>query len=154
MPWRRIASAPTAKPRTAAASRAGEDRELGREAPDLGGVAGDVAGRAEEGGVAEGEQADIADQEVERAGEEREAQHVHQEDGVDRERGQGEGQDHDRERDPAVGLGAVGLAPAVSAAAVSPIASPSQLALPNRPAGLIRSTIAMRTKITVFEASG
>src|SRR6266851_2762521 len=65
--------------------RAEEDREFRRQAPDLGAVRGEVAGGAEERSVAEGEQPDIANQEVEGAGEEREAQRLHQEDGVEHE---------------------------------------------------------------------
>ena len=47
--------------------------------------AGDVAGAAEEGGVAEGEQAGIAEQQVEGAGKQDEAQQLHHEHGVHHE---------------------------------------------------------------------
>ena len=61
-----------------------QDRELGRKAPDLGRVGRDVAGRAEEHRVAEREQPAEAEQQVEGAGEQREAQRLHQEHRVDR----------------------------------------------------------------------
>ena len=48
---------------------AGEDRQLRREAPHLGGVRADVARRAEKHGVPEGQQADETEQQVEGAGE-------------------------------------------------------------------------------------
>jgi hypothetical protein len=61
------------------ADGAERDAQLGREAPDLGGVRRHVAGRAQEHRVAEGQQAAEAEQQVEGAGEQREAQHLHQE---------------------------------------------------------------------------
>ena len=67
--------------------RAQQDRELRRQAPDLRGVRADVAGHAEEHRMAERQQADEADQQVERAGEQREAQHLHQEHRIDAEQG-------------------------------------------------------------------
>src|SRR5256886_17668793 len=58
--------------------RAEDDRELGRPAPDLGRVGAGVAGRAEKGRVAEGEEPHVADQEGEGAGEERKAERLHE----------------------------------------------------------------------------
>src|SRR5258708_18433026 len=79
--------------------RAGEEGEFGRQAPHLGAMRRDIGGGAEEGGMAEGEEPDIADEEIEGAGEEREAQRLHEEDRVEEEGGnereadEGEGQE-------------------------------------------------------------
>jgi hypothetical protein len=62
------------------------DRELGRHSPHLGCVRRHVAGHAEEHGVPEGEQTAEADQQIERAGKQRHAQHVHEKDRVHGER--------------------------------------------------------------------
>src|SRR6478752_1216275 len=74
------------------------DREFRREAPDLGGVSADIARPTEEQGVAERQQADIADQQVERTGKQREAQRLHQEYGIGEHRRHDEGADHQEER--------------------------------------------------------
>ena len=74
-----------------------QDGQLGRPAPHLGRVRGDVAGRAQVRGVAEREQARVADQQVEGAREEGEAERLHQEDRVDHERAHHEGRHHHRE---------------------------------------------------------
>ena len=79
--------------------RAEQDRELGREAPDLGRVRRRVAGRAEEHRVAEREQAAEADQQVEGAREQREAHHLHHEHRIDDERREHQQRHHDREGD-------------------------------------------------------
>jgi hypothetical protein len=113
--------------------RAEQDRELGRQAPDLGGMARGVPGHAEEHRVAEGEEADIADQEVEGGGEEGEAERLHQEDRIDDE-GRDEARDPEPDHDA--------------------VLEADHVARPNSPAGLTSSTIAMMTKITVEEASG
>ena len=63
-----------------------EDAELGRETHDLGRMAGDVARGAEEHRVAERKQAGEAEQQVEGGGEQREAQRLHEEDGVHQRR--------------------------------------------------------------------
>jgi hypothetical protein len=68
-------------PRISRRPGARQDGEFGREAPDLGGMRGDIARRAEIGGVAEGQQPAEAEQQVEGAGKQREAQDLHQEDG-------------------------------------------------------------------------
>ena len=67
------------------------DGDGGVEVPGLHGPGGDIAAHAEIGGVAEGQQPDIADHQVEGAGEQRRAQDPHQEHGV-----QHEGRDHDQ----------------------------------------------------------
>ena len=85
-------------------------------------MAGEVAAHAEIGGMAEAEQPDIADQQVEGAGEQREAEQLHQEDGVEHEgRDDQEGDQHAErhelrpgEAPDAVGFaGGAGIAPAV-----------------------------------------
>ena len=86
MPCRRIASEPADDAEHGRRQRAGEDRKLGREAPDLGGMRRQIARPAEIKRVAERQQPDIADQQVERAGEQREAQRLHQEQRIDEER--------------------------------------------------------------------
>ena len=135
-----MAIAPTTSPRSRGHGRAGEDADFRRQAQHLHGVAGDVGGEAEEHGVPERQQADIADQQVEGAGEQREAQHLHQEHGIDDERR------HQPERHQ----GGEHLQSAVVAAV------PWRLyfGVPNRPCGRSISTIAMMMKITVLEASG
>ncbi len=64
----------------------GEKAEFGRETPYFDGVSRDVSGAAEEGRMAERQQPDIADQQVEGAGEQRKAQRLHNEDRVQDER--------------------------------------------------------------------
>jgi hypothetical protein len=79
--------------------RAERDRGLRRQAPHLGGVGADVAAHAEKHRVAERQQSAEPDQQVERAGEQRHAQHVHQEDRIDEGRRHGKERHHDGERD-------------------------------------------------------
>ena len=74
-----------------------QDRELGRPPPDLGRVRRDVPGGPEEDGVAEGQEPDVSDQETEGAGEEVEAEGLHEEERIDEERRQHENNDHDAE---------------------------------------------------------
>ncbi len=78
---------------------AAEDRQQRIELPDFRGVRGDIACHAEEHRVAEGEQADIADQQIEGAGEQRDAQHLHHEERVDEERRGGDQRQHQHARD-------------------------------------------------------
>ena len=80
---------------------AGEDREFRREAPGLGGIGGQIARPAEIERMAERQQPDIADQQVEGAGEQRKAQRLHQEQRIDEERRDHERHHHDGERDRA-----------------------------------------------------
>jgi hypothetical protein len=56
-------------------------------APDLDRMGGEIGSPAEEGGVAEGEKSHVTDEQVERAGKQRKAQHAHQKDGIEEERG-------------------------------------------------------------------
>ena len=130
-------------------SGAGEDRQRGIEAPDLGGVRADVARQAQEHRMAERQQPDIADEEIEGAGEECKAQSLHHEERVDHK-------------------GASASSAIMMTKATLRRARPSQarrgggrrsfvhLRRPFRtgPAGRISSTIAMITKTTVFDASG
>ena len=79
---------------------AGENAELWREAPDLDGVGGNIGGASEKSRMAERQQTDIADQQVEGAREKGEAECLHQKDGVE-EKGGNEGQhDQDHGQDP------------------------------------------------------
>ena len=86
--------------------------------------------------MTEGEQADIAEQQIEGAGEQRETISPHHELRIE-ERGRRDR----REKEDCIKRDGCGI----------PVHQP---ALPKRPAGLIRSTMAMITKITVLEASG
>ena len=103
-----------------------------------------VAGAAKEQRVAEREQAHVSDQEIEGAGEEREAERLHREDGVDEP---GRGRDHqDQDGDG-------------NSLRDGPRLDPLQcdvghVCFPNRPAGRTSRTMAMTTKMTVLEASG
>src|SRR5215470_12791599 len=119
------------------------------ERADLGEMRADVGGPAEVERVAEREQADVADQEVEGAGEQRKAQRLHQEHRIgDRGRDHEHGEHHEEgDRLARHRTLARGFLQRVDDAF-------HHAALPNRPAGRISSTIAMMTKITVFDASG
>ena len=109
--------------------------------PDLGQVPRDVGGEAEEHGVAERQQPDVADQQVEGAGKQREAQHLHQKERIDRQ-WRKQRQHHER--------GENGHVPGFAAGGHGA----SHLGVPNRPWGLIISTMAMMMNMTVLEASG
>jgi hypothetical protein len=74
----------------------GQDRELGREAVRLAQPRAYIGCRTEERRVAEREQAGKAEQEVEGAREQREAQHLHQEGRVQDERGHQAGRNQQR----------------------------------------------------------
>ena len=79
---------------------AGQDREFRRKAPHLRRVGRQITRPAEIERVAERQQPDIADQQVERAGEQRETQCLHQEQRIDAEqRRDDKRRDHDQERD-------------------------------------------------------
>src|SRR5215470_10483823 len=99
--------------------------------------------------MAERHQPAVADQQVEGASEQREAQRLHQEDRIGDERRDGEDR-HQGDEGDHLRVGARG--------GCDPrhrISDPLHHALrPNRPAGRINSTIAMMTKITVADASG
>ena len=100
--------------------------------------------------MAERQQADVADQQVEGAGEQGEAQGLHDEERIGDERRHGERRRQDDERDGELPR----LARGGAAWARRSGSRSSQATLPNRPAGLISSTTAMMTKTTVLEASG
>ena len=90
MPWLRIDSAPATKPRTAEQATPARIASNRIEPPDLGGVGADVTRRAEEHRVAERQQADVADQQIEGAGEQGEAQGLHDEERIGDERRDGD----------------------------------------------------------------
>jgi hypothetical protein len=91
-----------------------------------------VARRAEEHGVTEGKQAAEADQQVEGAGEEREAHRLHHEHRIEHGGRRGEQRGHDGDADVLM----------------------LHLWVPKSPAGLMSKTIAMMMKMTVLDASG
>ena len=109
----------------------------------------DIGAEAEIERVAERQQADIADQQVERAGKQRKAQRLHQEQRIDKERRDDQHRHHRAERDDlAAAFGRMrGRGERFGG-------GDHHVVLPNRPAGRTRSTIAITTKITVFDASG
>src|SRR5262249_31687842 len=110
----------------------------------------DIGGPAEKERMAEREETAVTDQQVERAGEQRKAQRLHQEDRVDREGRDRERDDQNRERDPNAAI-----ALAVRSRRRHRIDHALHHALrPNSPLGRMSRTIAMMTKITVFDASG
>ena len=84
--------------------------------------------------MAEGQQAGEAHQQVEGAGEEGVAQHLHDEDGIDTQRRQQ--RDAAKEGDVAEQL------------------LVHHFSFPNKPAGRTNRTMAMTTKTTVLDASG
>src|SRR5580704_14348796 len=108
---------------------------------------GHIGGSAEEGCVAEGQQADEADEEIEGAGEQGKAQHVHQVDRIMHER-------RDERRDDARCDDQKIEPRAKLASSRALLRHDAHAALPKRPAGRSKSTMAMTTKITIFEASG
>src|SRR5262249_18478528 len=129
--------------------RAGQDRKLGREAPDLRRVRRQIARPAEIEGMAERQQADIPDQQIEGTGEQRKAHRLHQEQRIGEEWRDRQGRHHDHKGD-----GLALHAPRgrlfgqwIDDAFHHPLR-------PNKPAGRTSRTIAMMTKITVLEASG
>src|SRR5579872_2568161 len=132
------------------AGNAKENAKLGRQAPDSRCMGAEIAGRPEEHCMTEGEKPDIADEKIESAGEERETQRLHHEKRVDDERRKDEEPGHNDESDGFVARGMAGL----RCFGRHGGRAETHGALPKRPAGLIRSTIAMITKTTVFEASG
>ena len=115
-------------------------------------VAGDIAGGAEEHGVAERQQSAVADQQIERAGEQRKAQRLHDEVRIDAgPRQRDEHQRHHRERDQLI---ACGDCAGDADVGVFGDAGHRQAALPVNPVGLTSSTSTMNTNTTVFDASG
>jgi len=111
---------------------AGQKPELGREAQGLHRIAGDVAGAAQKSGMAERQQTGVADQQVEGAGKQREAQQFHEEHRVLEEGRRQRQREHQRVTEPVVG-------------------QKLHFSLPNKPAGRNTSTTAITTNTTVAE---
>src|SRR5262249_810491 len=109
-------------------------------APLLDHVAADIGGKTEEHGMPEGQQSDVADEQIERARKQSKAQDVHQKYGVDGERRREREQKQRGE----------GRHPPISGACNRL----SYLGVPNSPCGRSISTTAMMMKMTVFDASG
>ncbi len=132
----------------AGGERAAEDAHLRRHAHVAHQHAAHVAGAAEEGGMAEGEQPGEAEQQVERAREQPEAQDLHQKGGIHRERRHQPDQEQRAEQDRhGAGEHRIGVVHQSDSFARAQ-------ALPNRPAGRTSSTITMITNTTTAEASG
>ena len=132
--------------------RAEEDRELRREAPRLRRVGRAIAGRAQESGVTEGQEPDVADQEVEGAREEREAERLHEEHRVHEERRRHQRRHHHAEGDDL--MRGHGCHRPDADGRGGGVGSRGHVARPKRPAGRTSSTSTMMTKITVLDASG
>ncbi len=152
---RRVDALPTYRqeadhqPQQRRAGDADENPQLRRQPPFLHRMGGEIGRTAEECRMPEGKDAGIAQQQVEGAGEQRETEHLHDEDRIEVEGRQYQRGDAEQDQygfqayqwAPGRGDGAAGLAV-------------HQVSLPIRPAGRTSSTIAMTTKITMFEASG
>src|SRR4051812_11925859 len=95
----------------------------------------------------------ITQQQVERACEKREAHHLHEKDRIDEARRDCEKGNHDDEGhlQMSCGTGACGLGGCRRLGGARDLV---HRWVPNKPAGLNMSTIAMITKITTFDASG
>ena len=126
-----------------------QDGELGRESPHLGRMRREIARHAEEHRVAERKQPAEADEEIERAREEREAQRLHQEHRVDHGGREDEDRQHDEER-----VALIARLPGFVARRGDGFGVVGHYRCPKSPCGRIMRTIAMMTKITVFDASG
>ena len=127
--------------------------------PYLCGVRGDIGGEPEEHGVAEGEKASETQHHVERAGEQREAKHLRENVRVKTEPGQHRQEDGKPGHQD--GVQESGPAPAAAYRArrnnadlCRIVDARHQLVFPKRPAGLIKRTMAMITKMTVEAACG
>ncbi len=104
--------------------------------------------------MAEGQEPAIAEQQVEGAGKEREAQDLHDEDRVEEE-GRGDQQRQQAGEDRyVVGRHAAGRLLGGDRAAGCFSGDGHQAVLPKSPAGLTSSTRAMMTKMTTAEPSG
>ena len=125
--------------------RAGEDADLGGDPHVAHHQSADVAGCAQEGRMPEGQQAGKTEEQVEGAGEQGEAEKLHQKGRVDREGGDQTDDEQARVQDFSLdqGGGLLGCAH-----------GESFQALPNRPAGRTSRTMTMMTKTTTAEASG
>ena len=78
---------------------ADRDRRDGLQAPHFGGMGADVAGETEKHRVPKRQKVRVADQEIERAGEQREAHRLHDEERIGEKRRDRDQGDHDREGD-------------------------------------------------------
>ena len=100
--------------------------------------------------MSERQEVDVADQEIEGAGEERKAERLHDEERIGDERRDRDQRRHHRKSD--------GVSAAVAGADVcfggGGFEADGHVALPKRPEGRISSTSAMMTNTTVFDASG
>src|SRR5204863_3869710 len=131
-----------------------DDGELRRQAPHLRRVRGDITRRPEKGRVAEREKAHVADEQIEGAREEREAQGLHEKYRVDEERRGDEQREHDRERRRLVDGHRRRRRRRGRVRRGRRLGGDAHVARPKSPDGRTSSTSAMMTKITVFEASG
>ena len=108
--------------------------------------------------MAEGEEPPEPEEEVERGGKERKAHDLHREDRIDDERQGNEddeegGEDRDLDRRHAGAGGGIGAGGLQGNGGVRRLVR-HQAAFPNSPSGLMRSTIAITTKITTAEPCG
>ena len=132
----------------AGGERAADDAQLRRHAHVTHQHPAHVARAAEEGSVTEGEQAGETEQQVERAREQPEAQDLHQEGGIHRERRHQPDQEQRAEEDRG------GTCEHRIRVVHQSDSSPRAQALPNRPAGRTSSTTTMITNTTTAEPSG
>ncbi|MNQ28018.1 hypothetical protein D3C85_412870 [compost metagenome] len=149
-----------AQPEQPGGRRAGEDAQLGGQPRVLAEqVAGDVAAAGEERRVAERQQSGEAQQQVEGAGEQREAQQLHQEHRVHRQRGdQRQAQQRQVEAALAQQRRALALLFDLGVHGRSRLnvfqTRHAHASFPNSPAGRTSSTITITRKTTVLAASG
>ena len=118
---------------------AGEHAELGRPAGRPHQPAGAVRRAREIRGMAERQQAGVAEQQVEGAGEDGVAERRHHEDRIEAQERRGDEQQQAGDQAGARQRGILGA---------------HQASLPNRPAGRTIRTMAMITKTTMLDASG
>ena len=119
----------------------------------LRGMGADIARHPEIGRVAEAQQAAEPQQQVEGAGKEREAQHLHGEDGIDHER-QGKQDAQQKDEDDLLMPRHADRVRHGGKRDLGVLGCGHQAVFPNRPSGLIISTMAMITKMTTAEPSG
>ena len=130
-------------------SDARDKRNLWRQAQAFSDIGADIAARPQKHGVAKGQQTDVANQQIEGAGKQRKTERLHDEIGVHEQ-----GQDAQRRNHQGKGNGFTPRRRACDRWGPINPARFHQVAFPNRPAGLRKRTMAMMTKITMFEASG
>ncbi len=103
--------------------------------------------------MTERQEAAVAEQQVEGAGEEREAQHLHEEDRIEQERRHRE-EDRNADENGPMQMSGVHRRPRARRRCHSFADARHHAVLPNSPAGLTSSTTTMTTNITVAAASG